>query len=145
MSRPIYESALDSTKERMVAISISKTSGCRFLQMPRLSAFDYAYHNGQVVKFFAEIKCRNNPMSAYPTYMISYTKRDAAMTIKKLLNVSTWLVVVWGCGNLGTLDLSEINPSHIKLGGRTDRGDLQDQELCAYYPIELFKVRTDVS
>jgi len=26
------------------------------------------------------------------------------------------------------------------MGGRTDRGDPQDVDVCAYYPIESFKV-----
>lgn len=138
VSRPTYETKSDRQNEFKVARYLANREGLLAVSMPLRYAVDYAVVNdsGDVHGWY-EIKCRTNPMKAYDTYLLSIGKYHSMLALQHNSGFPVFLAVKW----TDCLGVMGIPAKHtISMGGRKDRGDWQDTEPCAMFPIEQFKV-----
>mgnify|MGYP000935890128 CR=1 FL=1 len=136
MGRPIYESGRNSEAERRLAISVASIGSYGALKMPKLSALDWLFFRGSDYRF-CEIKCRSNPVRLYPTLMVSKEKMERGRIVSEALKIPARLVIGW-IDFVGWIPIDE-KPESIGEGGRVDRGDSMDIELCAFYRIDQFR------
>jgi hypothetical protein len=134
--RPVYETAKDRGKEFDVLITAAAAWGSEFAGTKALSPCDYVMLKDGEVKALVEIKCRNNPMSKYPDYMISHEKVGKIQAAAQVMGCKPLLIVRFSdC--IGWVDLSK-TLGKVSFGGRKDRGDSADMEPCLFIPINQF-------
>lgn len=141
MSRPRYESEQDRQAERDVIEVVTSKLGADYRKLPITYGLDFAVHKLDRASrpwFFAEVKVRSFPMHKYQTSVVNLDKVMAAKELHDVTKLPCYLVVKWSCGRLGTIDFSALY--RVGYGGRTDRGDWQDQGLVAHYDIEGFNL-----
>jgi len=134
--RPRYERPRDLTNEQRVAARM-KERGIELRKMPISYRLDFAMFRDGKLRGFAEVKTRNNRHDTYPTLMISLGKVMAARQLAEVSETRSVLLVqyldgIYWC-NFAT-------PFEVAMGGRWDRGDDDDVEPVAHYPIEAFKM-----
>lgn len=135
--RPIYETEYDRQQEDSVGMYVAEKYGCVFRKSEALASFDGVFSKFDGVDFaLAEIKVRNNSRYKYPTYMISAAKVDAILSNARNMGLFPILIVCFTDGVFIT-KLSDRYPK--SLGGRRDRNDPNDVEMCVYIPMEEFK------
>jgi len=106
--------------------------------MPISYRIDYAVFEKNALVAWLEIKCRNNSMQAYPTYMISADKIMSGLDLAKHTNSPFLLVVKWSdC--MGYTKINKLTEYQIEFKGRADRNDPNDMEPVALIPIENFE------
>lgn len=137
MSRPMYESGDDLSRERLVAKRVAEAFGMEAVKLPKSYPMDFALVLNNSVSVLLEVKCRTCSMSQYDTYMLSLAKLAHCQQLGKTGNIGVKLAVAWSCGTIGGIDLMSVSPT-ISIGGRTDRGDWQDIEPVAHIPISSF-------
>lgn len=136
--RPTYETKSDRARERRVAERLARLASKRAQQMPLRYQVDWALLDRfDRVCMWLEIKCRTNPMMQYPTYMLSLGKYHSMVQLQNNSNLPVRLVVQWS-DHVGVLQVPA--PHEIKIGGRKDRSDWQDQEPVALFDVSLFTV-----
>lgn len=138
MTRPTYEKDSDEKAERGIAELIERRYNLQSIKFPKYAGMDWLFFRGREPMFFAEIKNRTNPKSTYSTYMISTKKIDCAAELARITKVRSCLIVHWACGAKGGIDLVAVEPERIGMGGRKDRSDSKDIELCAYFKVSDF-------
>ena len=138
MTRPIYESISDTTKEAIVAETLAAQFGVEVIKLANKYVFDHAIIQNKEITGFMEIKVRTNPSTEYPDYLISSDKIFRALLWKQMLGMNVFLVVQW-TDLLGVHEIDPANDYPCRLAGRTDRGDIQDLEPCLFIPIKWFK------
>ncbi len=76
-------------------------------------------------------------MNTYPSVMISLSKVIHARMLSEATNLPCYLILFYrDCiARVNFDDTFTVNP-----GGRSDRNDPQDQDVCAYYPVERLTV-----
>jgi hypothetical protein len=136
--RPIYEKDQDRTNELAVA-QLYATNGVVAVQTKKLADFDVAFLRDDRVVCVAEIKCRNNPMSAYSTYLISADKIGRLNAFARNHKVVALVIVSWSCGAVGHVTMP--TQYHLAVGGRIDRNDPMDVEIVAHIPISSFTIK----
>ena len=136
MSRPLYESQADLQNELQVAEHLNKVWHCKFHKLPMSYNVDWMIMRDIPVAF-AELKCRKNDSTRYPTLMLSLNKWVKGSQFANELDVPFFIICRWTDG----LFFHEVgsNPVTYGIGGRTDRGDSQDTEPVVYIPVESFK------
>lgn len=108
------------------------------VQTKKLSDFDVCFvRDGRIVSV-AEIKCRTNPMSAYPTYMISAEKMRKLCAFAQMHGVVGMIIVGWSCGTVGHVTMPCKHT--LQIGGRIDRNDPMDTEIVCHIPISNFTI-----
>jgi hypothetical protein len=135
--RPIYETDYDRQREGSVSAYVTEKYRCTFKKSEDLTSFDgvFADYNGQDFAV-AEIKVRNNRSDKYPTYMISAAKVDAILAYANDRALFPMLLV----GFTNGVFITKLSNHYLKsLGGRRDRNDPSDIEVCVYIPMERFK------
>ena len=136
MSRKIYETQGDLDREHEFKQELEEKLSCSLVKLPIRYCLDFAAVRNRKVVAFVEIKHRTNNIDAYPTYMISLAKLQAAKRLSEDGKVPSFLVVQWtdirGTTNLATCNFS------IEMGGRTDREDSQDIEPVAHIELSEF-------
>ena len=136
MGRKIYETQADLNKEKNIKKELEKKWSCNLIKLPIRYCLDYVALRNKRVVAFIEIKHRTNKIHAYPTYMLSLAKVQAAKRLAEDVRVPSFLVVQWadvlGATNLATCKFS------IEMGGRTDRKDSQDIEPVAHIDLGEF-------
>jgi hypothetical protein len=138
MTRPIYETDSDRTRQTEAAKSIEVNQGVKLIALSDKYVFDYAIVNQKEITGFMEIKVRTNPSTQYPDYLISADKMFRALLWKEQLGMNVFLCVQW-TDKLGIHEIRPENDYPCRLAGRTDRGDVQDLEPCLFIPIAWFK------
>jgi hypothetical protein len=134
----IYETAEDLSKEGAVADIVATRWGCRHVKLSELAPLDRALFRDETLKCYLEIKCRTNAHDYYTDYMIDAAKMDAGMSIAKDDGVPFFLIVLFTDG-VYWVKVEEGAFSNRKTGGRTDRGDPNDIEVCCYVPMSLWR------
>ena len=133
---PRYETAADLQNERVVADALA-AHGYEVIKLPIQYRLDWLLRrNGQPIGF-AEVKARTCNLDTYPTVMISLSKVIHAQMLTQATGLPCYLILFYrDCiARLNFSDDFAVNP-----GGRADRGDPQDQDVCAYYPVTRLTV-----
>ena len=132
--RPRYERPADLTVERKVAAQMER-KGIQLHKLPISYRLDFAMFKNGKLKGWAEIKARRNNHDRYPTLMISLGKVLAARQLADVSGTRSILLVQYLDG-LYWCDFA--SAFEIRMGGRYDRGDADDVEPVAHFPIEAF-------
>jgi len=136
-SRPVYETQADRNNEQSIIKKYCDRFGLTYHKQPKRHVLDYALFQNRTFHGFAEVKKRSCKKSTYSTYLLSRDKWDAVRSSKLLHDHSSVLIVQWIDG-IGFVRLDNISNPHWVWGGRTDRNDADDQELCALINITDF-------
>lgn len=138
MARPMYETQFDRNNEQRVAELLAE-KGYTLVKLPLQYKLDFAIIEDELDKVvgFAELKARTVEMNKYPTAMISLAKVVKAHDISSCTNLPSYFIVLYKDALVRINFASEFS---VNIGGRSDRGDPQDRDVCAYYPIEGFTV-----
>ena len=136
MNRPRYETQADRDNEQRV-VDYLATLGWQFEKIPMQYRMDFAIFRDGECRGFAELKSRNVFMNTYPSVMISLSKVLAARWLTEATGLPAYLVVRYQDA-LTRLDFSDYY--ELRMGGRADRGDPQDRDICAYYPTERLRL-----
>jgi hypothetical protein len=149
--RPIYESIDDiSNEERLAEHLMLRWELDGWKRNPRMYPIDISFIKDDVIKGFAEIKCRTVSVDTYETYMISVSKVIAAQSLSKATGLGCYLVVKW-TDSLGWISFGSgekvvdprpgiIRPKFVAWGGRSDREDPQDMEPVIHFDIDDFRM-----
>lgn len=144
--RPIYETEADRSRQHEVATYIETNYNCRFIPNPPLDPIDGTfvertddcpeYENHARAIAGVEIKTRKNPSNKYPTYLLSEFKWKAAKDYTETYAVPCLLAVQFTDG----VFVTKLRDGYaVAPGGRIDRNDPKDIEMCVYIPMEEFK------
>ena len=138
MARPMYETAADLNNEQR-ASAILKSKGFTVVKLPISYQLDWAIIDDSTGKIssFGEVKTRTVAMDKYPTAMISLSKVIKANDISACTNLPCYLIVLYRDA-LARVDFA--SEFEVRPGGRSDRNDPQDRDVCAYYPLTSFTV-----
>jgi hypothetical protein len=139
MPRPNYETWAQHQAEDEVAKKLERAWCCEI--SPHLGDHGLldrlAFRNGDP-KLWIEIKCRDNTSDKHPDYLISMRKIHTARRWRDLTTLETLVVVQF------TDRLIWFNPLRAafeeRVGGRYDRNDPADVELCAFFKPDVFKL-----
>ena len=134
--RPKYETDKDIANERLVADALQNI-GVEVYKLPVQYRLDWLLRrDGQPIGF-AEVKARKCDLNTYPSVMISLSKVIHARMLSEATNLPCYLILFYrDCiARVNFDDTFTVNP-----GGRSDRNDPQDQDVCAFYPVERLTV-----
>jgi len=134
--RPRYERPRDLVNERKVAERMAQR-GIELRKLPISYRLDFAMFRDGKLRGFAEVKTRNNRHDSYPTLMISLGKVMAARQLAEVSDTRSVLLVQYLDGLYWC---NFASPFEVAMGGRWDRGDDDDVEPVAHFPIEAFKM-----
>lgn len=128
---PRYETAADLQNERVVADALA-AHGYEVIKLPIQYRLDWLLRQNNQPIGFAEVKARKCNLNTYPTVMISLSKVIHAQMLTQATGLPCYLILFYrDCiARLNFSDDFAVNP-----GGRADRDDPQDQDVCAYYPV----------
>lgn len=128
---PRYETADDLRNERVVADALAE-HGYEVIKLPIQYRLDWLLRQNNQPIGFAEVKARKCNLNTYPTVMISLSKVIHAQMLTQATGLPCYLILFYrDCiARLNFSDDFAVNP-----GGRADRDDPQDQDVCAYYPV----------
>lgn len=145
MMRPRYESETDRANERIVEDAL-RNLGIEAHKLPVSYRLDWLLTKDGVARGFAELKARRCNMKDYPSVMISLSKVMAADQLTQTTGLPCYLILLYRDA-LARVEFHE--DFTVGMGGRTDRDDPADYEVCAFFPIERLSVisqtSTDVS
>jgi len=134
--RPKYETTKDLQNEQEVA-DIVADLGYNLRKLPVQYRLDFAIFRDSECLGFAEVKTRSFHMNKYPPVMISLSKVLAADALTRKTGLPCYLICKYtDC--VARLDFA--HPLDLRMGGRTDRNDPQDVDICAFYPISGFTI-----
>ena len=132
MARPMYETEADRKKEQALADAF-KQHGYDFYKLPIQYRLDFVVFKDNQAKAFIEVKHRNVKLFQYDTAMISLSKVIQARLLTQHTGLPAYLLNVYK-GNIARFDFA--GDYTLGKGGRFDRGDSQDADICAYFPIQ---------
>jgi len=132
MARPMYETEADRKKEQALAETFAQ-HGYDFYKLPIQYRLDFAVFKDGEARAFVEVKHRNVRLLQYDTAMISLSKVLQARWLTQNTGLPAYLLNVYiDC--IARFDFA--GDFKLGKGGRFDRGDSQDADLCAYFPIQ---------
>lgn len=137
MTRPLYEKKENLELESGVAETLEQLWDCKAVKLSIKYGVDFALTRGNDVIAWAEIKCRDVEAGHYPSLLLSLDKWIAG----NRLAVETgkgFLIVVRYLNGIFYVNTKDIIKPKIGFGGRTDRGDWQDQEPCVFIENKKF-------
>lgn len=132
MARPMYETETDRKKEQALADAF-KQHGYDFYKLPIQYRLDFVVFKDNQAKAFIEVKHRNVRLFQYDSAMISLSKVIQARLLTQHTGLPAYLLNVYK-DNIARFDFA--GDYEIGKGGRSDRGDAQDADICAYFPIQ---------
>lgn len=138
MTRPIYESDVDRENEEIIISRLSKVYNCDWRKLPIQYRVDYALTRAEAIVALAEVKKRRVNSDTYRTIILSAKKVWAAQDQAERLRVPALFVVAFN-DKMGYVKLDADVIDGYRMGGRFDRGDVEDSEIVAHIPIEKFK------
>ncbi len=135
----IYETMEDKVREEDVAAQFA----LRWKLTQRkvegdLVVVDRVLYRGDKLYAYFEVKCRNNPHDKYAEYMIDADKLERGLFIAGYDGVSFLLVVRFTDGIFWVKVTQELLAVQ-RSGGRKDRGDPNDIDRCAFFPVTNFR------
>ncbi len=134
---PKYENQNDLTNEQAVAAFIGEKHGLVMEKLNPVYRLDYAgLRDGDVSSFF-EIKCRTFKRDKYDTMMINAHKVASANYLLQSFGRQAFLVVRW-TDFTGFIPFAGLEKWNMGIGGRFDRGDPKDRDICFYIPVSEF-------
>lgn len=138
--RVVYENEATLSAENANRVAIERELGGLLVKVPLNYGVDWALINPNrsgIVERWVELKARTNVYNAYSTYAISAMKVTRAMQLQDRTNIPAVLVVRFSDGVYTTYFKRFMEPPVIiRMGGRSDRGDVEDQEPMWHIPIE---------
>jgi hypothetical protein len=137
MSRPIYETEKDLTREKSIGKVLAKVWKAELHKLPRSYYVDWLITRNNQVKAFAELKCRSNNRRQYPSLILSLHKWIHGKQLAAEVSGEFLIIVQWKDG-LFYFKESGLAVSY-GFGGRKDRGDDQDMEPVVNIPVDYFK------
>jgi hypothetical protein len=129
--RKQYETAADRAKEQALANAFAE-HGYEFYKLPMQYRLDFVVFKGGVAKAFIEVKHRNVRLLQYDTAMVSLSKVIQARLLTQHTGLPAYLLNVY-IDSIARFDFA--GDYKLGKGGRSDRGDAQDADICAYFPI----------
>jgi len=132
MARPMYETQFDRKKEQALADAFAE-HGYEFYKLPIQYRLDFVVFKDNEAKAFIEVKHRNVQLFQYDTAMISLSKVIQARLLTQHTGLPAYLLNVYK-DNIARFDFA--GDYTLGKGGRFDRGDSQDADICAYFPIQ---------
>ncbi|MFZ9077944.1 MAG: hypothetical protein ACO23H_05370 [Alphaproteobacteria bacterium] len=132
MVRPIYETETDRRKEQALADAFA-AHGYDFYKLPIQYRLDFVVFKDNKAKAFVEVKHRNVRLLQYDTAMVSLSKVIQARLLTQHTGLPAYLLNVYK-DNIARFDFA--GDYALGKGGRSDRGDSQDADICAYFPIQ---------
>ena len=132
MARPMYETEADRKKEQALADAF-KQHGYDFYKLPIQYRLDFVVFKDNEAKAFIEVKHRNVKLFQYDSAMISLSKVIQARLLTQHTGLPAYLLNVYK-DNIARFDFA--GDYTLGKGGRFDRGDSQDADICAYFPIQ---------
>ena len=132
MARTMYETEADRRKEQALADAF-KQHGYDFYKLPIQYRLDFVVFKGNEAKAFIEVKHRNVRLFDYDTAMVSLSKVIQARMLTQHTGLPAYLLNVYK-DNIARFDFA--GDYKLGKGGRSDRGDAQDADICAYFPIQ---------
>lgn len=138
-SRKIYENTGTKKSEREFADLIQARAKLTIVKLPRAYQLDYAMVDEKmVIKRWLEIKCRKHRgYGVYKDLMLSYHKFRAGLELSRETGLDFLLAYQFGDQNY-MAKITESTPYTLAYGGRSDRGDSEDQEPVALIPTDEF-------
>ena len=134
--RKMYETDADRVKEHALAEAFA-AHGYDFYKLPLQYRLDFLVLKGDKPKAFVEVKHRTCHMFKYPTAMVSLSKVLQARLLTQHTGLPSYLLNVY-TDNIVRFDFA--GDYELGKGGRSDRGDAQDADVCAYFPIRAATV-----
>jgi hypothetical protein len=135
---PIYEDAQTLANERRVMDSVTRRFGIAGHKTKDLGEIDFVLTRNGKGWGWAEVKCRWNLSTKYPTYMIDLSKITALRAVTSGTESHARIIVRWDdC--LGVADAMTC-PYTTGWNGRKDRNDPNDHDEVAYIPMSAFKM-----
>jgi len=142
----LYESDDDRKNQRGVADILESRYGIKLHDAGRLSQFDFVIYKGPNIVCLVEIKCRgaeytSGRIDELGGYMVDVGKIMLAARWH-LLGISYLLAVRLADGVfVFSVKASQPWPKSFSVGwgGRSDRGDAADSDLCCFIPMADFK------
>jgi len=128
----MYETEADRRKEQALADAFA-AHGYDFYKLPIQYRLDFVVFKDSKAKAFIEVKHRNVRLLQYNTAMVSLSKVLQARLLTQHTGLPAYLLNVY-IDNIARIDFA--NEYEIGKGGRSDRGDAQDADICAYFPIQ---------
>lgn len=130
--RKQYETAADRAKEQALANAFAE-HGYDFYKLPMQYRLDFVVFKDNKAKAFIEVKHRNVRLLQYDTAMVSLSKVIQARLLTQHTGLPAYLMNVY-IDNIARFDFA--GDYTLEKGGRSDRGDSQDADICAYFPIQ---------
>jgi hypothetical protein len=137
--RPHYETEENRESEQLVKKIIELKWKCELEKLPDNQFIDFRAHRDGVVCAFVEVKERMNSITKYPTYMISAAKYDNGMKVSQQFAVPFLIAVCWDEG-IYYHTVCANDSFERRNGGRMDRNDELDVEMCVFIPTSSFKL-----
>ena len=134
---PKYETKESLQREAEVAARIEQTHGVELEKLNPVYRLDYAALRDGKVSSFIEIKCRTFERDKYPTLMINAHKVVSGNALMQAFGLPVMLVVAW-TDFIGVLPFNGVGRWNMGIGGRFDRGDPKDRDICVYIPVNEF-------
>lgn len=131
---PTYEDAESLANERRVMDSVTRRFGIVGHKMH--GRVDFVLTRNGEGWGWAEVKCRWNLSTDYPTYMIDLSKIVALRTVSEFTSSHARIIVRWD-DYLGVADAWKVKYT-VAEGGRNDRNDPNDTDTVALIPMEYF-------
>lgn len=133
----MYETNRHLVNEAKVINEFCSIMNCEKQKLPISQQIDFALCVNRKVVGFAEVKCRIFPHDQYKTMFVGLNKVQKARELYNLTKKRVVLLVSWQ-DVMGYIDFNE--EFELGLGGRKDRGDVNDFGLIAHYPLDKFKI-----
>jgi hypothetical protein len=138
--RPTYETDIDRANEQKVVEHICIRWNCEYTKLPRRYELDYVLTRGKEAVGWMEVKCRNYSLEEIGSmggYMLSLAKWNAAQLLVQFTSRPFYLAVQTTCGGY-VASFRNFETADIRVGGRRDRSDWQDQEPVIFIPTKRF-------
>jgi hypothetical protein len=136
--RPLYENEASLEDEQRIAAVTEQTWECKFRKLPIKNRIDFALTTDDGLMAYAEIKKRKNSIKAYKSWLISLDKWLHAKQIAEASNgVPMIFIVEWDEG-IYWMRQDEVI-FRVGVGGRSDRKDELDKELCVFVNVDQFR------
>lgn len=137
MTRPLYETEETKAKEQRLGELVGAKWKCELQKVSIKYHLDCLAMRGDIPMAWVELRCRNNDMLEYPTYMISLAKVQGAKRLEEDTGLPAFLVVEWA-DQVRYVNLAQVDWT-LGFGGMKEMRDWQDREPVCYIPIELFQ------
>jgi len=148
--RPLYESDEDRKNEEEIMKTILSVNreGLSYRKMPMSYKMDYAITEGEgnfpKVIAFVEVKDKRSFKPHYKSIICSTAKWQSMVLTNYATGIPCWYAVRVA-GGIGMVQASATSPAfEARYGGRTDRGDPEDQHPCVLIPVKKFKKPIDI-